>query len=324
MSAAEPLVSVILVTQDTYRRVRKTVQSLQKQSGCGRLEIVIATPAQLPDAVPEDWKCFSNVKVVSTGSFRSTGHPRAAAVAHASADIIAFGEDHCFPQAGWADAIAGLRHLPWGALGPALENGNPGPVSWADFLLNFGPAVTPTPARAGDYAPWHNTAYKRELLLEYSAERLEQMLEVEVRLQQDLVQRGHQIYLAAAATARHVNISRWPSFIRGQFEGGRLYSTGRIEAFHWTIWKRLLYAALSPLIPLVRFTRIAAHAGRTGAPIHTVQFWIACAAGLSASALGEATGYLSGAGDAARIRISFEFERHLHVRPGDLVLLDPE
>ncbi len=324
MNPVAPLVSVILVTQDNYRRVRKTIQALRKQSVCGQLEIVIVTPSHLPDAVPEDWECFCNVKVVSTGPFRSTGHPRGAGVAHASGEVIAFAEDHCFPQAGWAESVAGLRHLPWAAIGPVLENGNPGPVSWADFLLNFGPAVAPTPTRAGDYSPWHNTAYKRDLLREYSVELLEQMLEVEVRLQQDLVQRGHQLYLAAETRASHVNISRWKSFIAGQFIGGRIYGAGRIEAFHWTTGKRLLYAALSPLIPFVRFTRVVAHARRTGAPFHDAGFWMGCAAGLSASALGEATGYLSGAGGSGRQRISFEFERHLHIRTEDLALLDPD
>jgi hypothetical protein len=327
-----PLLSVILVTPNTYRRVRKTIQSLQKQSARGQLEIVIATPSRdLADALPEDWKCFRNVKVVSTGPFRNTGHPRAVAVSHASSDVVAFAEDHCFPQAGWAECIGGLRHLPWAAISPALENENPSPVSWADFLLNFGPAVAPTNARTTDYTPWHNTAYKRELLREYG-EKLEHMLEVEIRLQQDLVQRGHQCYLAAETRARHINISRLRSFVYGPFVGGRIYSAGRAEAFHWNIWKRLLYSAGSPLIPLVRFPRVLGDAQRTkpagdntwNNAWDNARFWIACAAGLAASAGGEAVGYLAGAGGAGRDRISFEFERHLHVRKSDLALLDPE
>lgn len=324
MNPVAPLLSVILVTPDTYRRVRKTIQSLQKQSACGLLEIIIASPAlDLPDALPEDWECFHNVKVVSTGPFRNTGHPRAVAASHASADVVAFAEDHCFPRAGWAESIASLRHLPWAAISPALENENPGPLSWADFLLNFGPAVAPTNARASDYTPWHNTAYKRNLLCEYG-ERLEHMLEVEIRLQQDLAQRGHQCYLAAEIRAGHINISRWRSFLSGQFLGGRIYSRARAEAFHWNIWKRLLYSACWPLIPFVRFPRVLGDARRTKPAGDNARFWIACAGGLAASACGEAAGYLLGAGSAGRDRISFEFERHLHIREGDLALLDPE
>jgi hypothetical protein len=324
MNPVAPLLSVILVTPDTYRRVRKTIQCLQKQSSCGLLEIIIASPAlDLADALPEDWKCFHNVKVVGTGPFRNTGHPRAVAASYASADVVAFAEDHCFPRAGWAESLASLRNLPWGAMSPALENENPSPLSWADFLLNFGPAVAPTDARASDYTPWHNTAYKRSLLCEYG-DRLEHMLEVEIRLQQDLAQRGYQSYLAAEIRASHINTSRLSSFLSGQFLGGRIYGTARAEAFHWNIWKRLLYSACSPLIPLVRFPRVLGDARRTKPAGDSTRFWIACAGGLAASACGEAAGYLLGPGSTGRDRISFEFEKHLHICEGDLALLDPE
>ena len=220
MSRQAPLISVVLVTPDSYLRIRRIIQCLRRQSAHEKLEVVIVAPSsELPDVLPEDWEGFSEVKVVSAGLFQNTGHPRAVGVSHASADIIAFVEDHCFPHAGWAECLVTLQHLPWAGMSPALENGNPGELSWADFLLNFGPAVAPTDARAASYTPWHNTAYKRALLDEYG-DRLEHMLEAEIRLQQDLVQRGYQLYLAADIRASHVNISRWTSYFLGSFSAG--------------------------------------------------------------------------------------------------------
>ena len=103
-----------------------------------------------------------------------------------------------------------------------------------------------------------------------------------------------------------------------------MYGAARAEAFHWNAWKRVVYAGVSPLIPLVRFPRVLGDARRTRPDGENAKFWIACAGGLAASACGEAAGYLLGAGGASRARITFEFERHLHIRDQDLALLDPK
>jgi hypothetical protein len=88
---ARTLISVILVTPDSYKRVRKTIQCLHRQTSLDKLELVIASPTvELLDHSPDDWEGFYNVKLVATGPFRNTGHPRAVAVSHAAADIIAF------------------------------------------------------------------------------------------------------------------------------------------------------------------------------------------------------------------------------------------
>jgi len=324
VTTPKPILSVILVTPDTYQRIQRTIQCLRRQTIFDRLEVVIATPnADLRDARPADWENFCAVKVVATGPFRNTGHPRAVAAAQASAEVIAFAEDHCFPAADWAESLTRLDQLPWAAMSPSLQNANPGAVSWADFLLNFGPAIAPTDARVSSYTPWHNTAYRRSLLCGYG-ERLEYMLEAEIRLQQDLLDRGHQLYLAAGIRADHVNISRWKSFLLGQYFGGRIYGAARAESSRWTPWKRVIYAFSAPLIPFVRFPRVLADARRTRPSGQEARFLLACACGLVASALGESVGYLLGAGAAGHRRITFEFERDRHVAQADLALLHPE
>ena len=324
MSKPKPSLSVVLVTPDSYRRIRRTIQCLRRQTIFDRLEVLIATPnADLRDAQPAEWEIFCDVRVVATGPFRNTGHPRAVAALHASADVIAFAEDHCYPDADWAECLARLEQLPWAAMSPALQNANAGAVSWADFLLNFGSAIAPNEARAVSYTPWHNTAYRRSILWSYG-DRLEYMLEAEIRLQQDLIDRGHQLFLAANTRAKHINISRWASFLSGQFFGGRIYGAARAEAFHWTPWKRAIYSLFFPLIPVVRFPRVFDNARRTRPGGIDPQFLCACACGLAASSLGESLGYMLGAGATGRKRITFEFERNRHVSEADLPLLEPE
>ena len=121
----------------------------------------------------------------------------------------------------------------------------------------------------------------------------------------------------------HVNLSRWPSFLACQFFGGRLYGAARAESGGWNVGRRLLYTAMLPLIPLRRLPAVLRDAKRSEIEL-TAAFWLACAGGLLASALGEVSGYVLGQGDMGRRRITYEFERHRYIRPSDLIYLEQE
>jgi hypothetical protein len=317
-----PELSVILVTPDSYDRIRKTMRWLLRQTVQDRLEVVIVAPT-LTGLGPSDaeWSSFSRIRTVAAGTFLGTGHARAAGVRQATAPVVAFAEDHCFPDPGWAEELIRMHREPWGAVAPALANANPGWLSWADFLLNFGPAVLATRSGAASRTPWHNTSYKRDLLEDYGA-RLECMLEVEGRLQEDLVRRGRPLYLDAGIRAHHTNMSRLRSYTCGQFWGGRLYAAARVESGGWRRLRRLVYALGSPLIPLMRMPRVLRDARRAGRL--TPLLPPACLLGLVCIAAGEMAGYAAGAGAAGKRRLSYEFHRRDHVRARDIPVLESD
>ena len=320
MTGAGTRLSVVLITSDGYSRLRKSVASLRRQPECRQMELIIASPSGLPDAREEDWSDFARVLVVKTGPFRGVGHPSWEATRHASAPIVVYVEDHAYVGDGWAAMLLKRHEEGFAAVAPAMLNGNPGPVSWADFLLNFGPVVFPIRSGTSDYTPWHHTSYKRELLLECGAD-LERMLAAEVGLETRLLRAGHRMWVDGGATVSHVNLSLWRSFLRGQFVGGRLYGAMRAEAETWSVLRRLLYVVMAPLIPLWRAPRVAAHVARTGAPGLNIIFLAACVCGLTAATLGEVSGYLFGEGSMRRKRAWYEFSRESHVRPADIAVL---
>lgn len=314
--------SVVLVTPDKYARLRKVMSHLAHQTVRHALEIVLVSPAKLRDVPESGLACFANVVLVETGPFPDTGHARAAGARACTAPLIAFAEDHCFPEPHWAAHLIQLYEGLWAAVSPALSNANPGPVSDADFLLNFGYAAWPLPDGPVRHTPWHNTSYRREVLYEYGA-HLPHMLEAEIRIHEDLHRRGMRPFLAGSLAVHHVNLSRWPSFLACQFFGGRLwrlYGAARAEAGGWSFGRRLFYTAMLPLIPVRRGPDVLGNAKRTDVDL-TAGFFFACAGGLLASALGEVSGYLLGQGDVARRRVTFELERNRYVRPSDLVYL---
>ena len=86
----------------------------------------------------------------------------------ASAPIVVFTEDHCFPEPEWAAALLARHAEPWAAVGPVLRNANPETtVSWADLLIAYGPWLAPGVAGPKDHLPGHNSSYKTSVLREY-------------------------------------------------------------------------------------------------------------------------------------------------------------
>jgi hypothetical protein len=317
-----PSLSVVLLTPDSYERVRKTISYLARQTARHALEVVLVSPAELTDVRESELACFAGVVRVRTGPFPDTGHPRAAGARAGTAPLVAFAEDHCFPEPDWAERLIQVYTGPWAAVSPAMVNANPGAVSDADFLLNFGHSAWPLPEGAVPNTPWHNTSYRREVLDGYG-DRMAYMLEAEIRMHEDLQRRGLGLFMAGSSRVHHVNLSRWSSFLACQVYGGRLYGAARAEAGGWSPGRKLFYSLMLPLIPLRRAPDIARHAKRTSAQ-RNAAFLLACAAGLTASALGEVSGYLLGQGDMGRRRIAFELYRARHLRPADLVYLQPE
>jgi hypothetical protein len=322
---APPAMSVVLVTPDDYETIRKTVHHLREQTIRERLEIVIVAPAvhDLGLAVA-DFEDFRRFHVIEFGTIRSTGAAIAAGVAQASAPIVAYAEEHSYPEPGWAAALIEAHRNPWAGVGAVLANANPECLtSWANFFLDFGPWMAPAAGGQTDRLPWHHTSYKRSLLVGYG-QRLAGMLETEGILHADLRTQGYRLYLEPAAKARHVNLSRLSSFVRGEFHGGRLFGAARARHGRWSALRRLLYAGGSPFVPLLRAPRVLRDIHRAGRQRELVPRVLPLLMiGLIAHSIGEAAGYVLSAGMAAQRRCSFELNRYRHVAPGDRQRRDP-
>jgi hypothetical protein len=216
-----PAMSVVVITPDGYDTISAVLRHVNAQSVKEELEIVIVAPTV--DAIPLDapaMQGFRCVRVVPFGAVAaSTAAARAAGVRAACAPIIAFVEDHCFPQPGWAAALIAAHREPWAAVGPAIGNANPhGAVSWANLLIEYAPWLEPATAGAVQHLPGHNSSYKRNLLLEYGP-ALETMLEAESILHWDLRAKGFALLLEPAAKSLHMNYTTIGASMRLRFHG---------------------------------------------------------------------------------------------------------
>ncbi|MDH4208637.1 MAG: hypothetical protein OEV76_07170, partial [Anaerolineae bacterium] len=250
-----PAMSVVLMTPDCYETIDRAMAHLLAQSLRDQLEIVIVAPSiDKLEADEAALSAFHSHQVVEVGEIKAVGEANAAGARRARAPVVAFVEEHSYPNAGWAEALIEAHREPWAAVGPVVGNANGDSlVGWADFLVGYGPWLDPARAGIRDFLPGHNSSYKLERLLDYGP-GLEGMLESETILHQDLRRRGQQLYQDARARIFHLNFEKLAIWIPAQYCSGRAFAAQRAE--HWPLTRRLLYFVGGPVIPLVRLKRI--------------------------------------------------------------------
>ncbi len=315
----QPELSVLIATPDDYQTIRRTMRHLRAQTARERLEIVIIAPSrERLAAVEDELKEFHSYRIVEVGAERVVARAKAAGVRAATGPFVAFAEDHCYPAPGWAESIIRAHREGWAAVGPVMHNANPRTmISWAGLMLHFGCCVEPATRGKSETLPWHNTSYRRELLLSYG-DALGSMLVVEGVLFDDIKDKGQNLYFETEAAASHVNISRLSSWIEHAFWGGRLFGATRARQKRWTRARRLLYVCGSPFIPPLRLWRAIQKIRSKGLERQLLPRIIpAMLAGLLPHALGEAVGYALGMGDAEGRYSYFEVVRTRHVTDED-------
>ena len=227
--------------------------------------------------------------------------------------IVAFTEDHCFPQEDWAAALIEEHQGPWVAVAYAFINANPRTyMSRAAMVNDYGFWLHPAPRGPLVLMPGNNISYKRDVLMKH-ADQLESLLTPDYNLQQLLIREGHAMCIAPNAVAAHQNFTRLAPLMHANYAYARLLAARRVIAHGWTWRQRLLRALLTPaMAPTLGTLRLLRSLqGRSeliptvlaGLPIYFItHLW---------SAVGEALGYVRGEGTAERDlnRWEIAFER---------------
>jgi hypothetical protein len=309
--------SVVLAT-DTFETIRDTVAHLSAQTAREQVELVVVTPSARGfdlDAGTHDG--FAAVRVVEASSdLLDVARLRAAGVRAAEAPVVLFAETHSFPEPTSLEALIEAHRGGWAAVGQAVGNGNPRTtLSWTNQYLDYGPWTEPCAGGPIDTIPTHNGSFKRDVLLA-AGEKLPHLLRYSDAIVALIRGRGERCYLEPRAATFHVNVSRPSSWLVERLAAGRAYAGVRGE--DWPAWRRAVYVAGSPLIPLVRARRVVRDIRRTGRSAELLpRILPALTVGLVLSALGELAGYALGPGTAQRRIGEMELHRRAHVRRGD-------
>ena len=310
-----PSLSVVLVAASGAASVARTLWHLRQQSARRAIEvIVVAERGEVFDGIDLHQADFCAIRVLPVGAITQRGEAAARGIKASTAPIVGLIEDHSFPEPEWADALIRAHDGPWAGVGPVVENANPAStLSCVNFVLTYGAFSGSQPAGPRDLLPWHNSAYKRDVLREFEP-RLGDLLAWEGALQAELRRRGHTLYLEPAARTHHANVSRFISSMGLNLQRGRMLGAMRADRECWPRWRRLVHASLFPLYPWMQLRYVLPGLARQNIS-HTMRarVWCMLVPALYAMAVGEARGILGGAGDALHRLEDFELHRLTHV-----------
>lgn len=283
------------------------LRALAAQTALDRFDVVVAdlrADSEPPLAVPPELEArCTTVAVAGT-----TATVRAAAMAEASAPLVAFVEDHAYPAPGWAAAVLDAFASGAAAVGYAFEIANPDRiVPRIDGWAQMGVSLYPDGDGPQTYLTAGNVAYRTEALRGH-----EHLLASEFLLQQRLRQGGATLMLAAGARVAHEHFWRWRDVVAATAMAARCLACDRIQDGDWTLGKRLAAAAgvlvVAPgkrTLGLVR--RIA---GRPDLRRGVLRVLPGALVVFGVAALAESTGYLFPRCDHERLQhYEFDVER---------------
>ncbi len=301
--------SAVLVAGPCRLRAQRVVDALAAQTAIPFMEIIVVDLAA--ESVPRlTAPVGATLVYLPRPGLVRWGQARADGARVARAPIVAFVEDHCFPAPDWAEHLLDAHQGPWAAVGYAFTNANPeSRMSRTGLLARYGMFAHPVAGGVARFIAGNNVSYKRHLILE-AGQQLDTLLDIDFNMQEDLIRRGHQLFVERRALAAHLNYTT----LSGECQTGRPYcrllAAHRVEVNGWGFPRRILYGLLTPVsAPVIRLTRLALSlrgrrvlwpAAITGLPWIIVMY--------VSDALGESAGYLFGAGGAARAVLKYELE----------------
>jgi len=295
----DKLLSAVVVTGNNRRIAQTVIDALCGQTIARDMEIIIvdiAHDGQAPLATNGEAKIVQ----VRYGAEASWGSARLAGIQHASTSIIAFLEDHCIPEADWAERVAEAHAGPSVAVGYSFRNANPETyLSRATMLSDYGRWEHPVESGPRVSLQSNNISYKREALMSLGA-RLEWLLLSDGVIQELFRLHERPMYLEGRATAAHHNFTNFALLITENIAHSRVVGAVRARALGWNIGKRIVHGLATPFVaPLFQLRRLIAAVSTRPAQKQTllVSFPVVFFSFLC-SAAGESLGYLLGMGKA--------------------------
>lgn len=236
---SRPKLTVVIAASDSAEAVARTVASIGRQS---RVELIVAAARGRidPPTTSPDVRWVLGEIGVDVPKLRRIGFDQA------SAPIVAFTEDSCLVDPGWADALsAAFEEDPElvAATGPVEHRPGGSRTDWAVFFCEYAPFLGPDPSGMPRRLAGNNFAVRHARVP--SGDAIE-----ESRLVADLAVIGR---LASVGSARvwHARRFRLAEAIgdrlRFGFSYGRLVARGR-----WRAWP------IGPAILLVQVARLIA------------------------------------------------------------------
>lgn len=296
---ADPKFSVIVVCLNSPDVRKACLDALIGQSHMSNAEVLVVGKSQIGDELPGigDDRFPKNglpeVRWLSVSPETTVPQMRARGILQSRGEVVVLIEDDCVAPEGWllglARAHEGESPIIGGAIAPDAYRRW---LDWAVYFCEFARFMPPF-FGAQDALPGNHVSYKKTALTKY--EFGDGFYEVFFHAAWQSAGGS----LTADPNLVIVNINRWSlrHLTNVPFHHGRAFAAMRSVSF--PLWRKSLYALLSPALPVVKLFRLASVVIRRRR--YRLQFllsllWIMLF--LISWSLGEMVGYVAGAGSS--------------------------
>ena len=282
------IIVVVLSGQDTLSRC---LSALEQQRNAPNIEIIVPYDDRHPSLSQLQTR-FSTVQFLKINGEHTYAELRAIGVHRAKGDIIAVTEDHCTPNSGWCRHIVATHREPYAAVGGAVEKQIPDTASnWSLYFADYVRYMNPLSAGPAKELTDCNVTYKRAALEQIAHIWQEEFHEPEVN--GALQACGETLWLAPQIVVHQQRHVPFQEVLRDRYLFGRLFGGRRALTLSGS--KRLVYAGMTLILPLLLTSRIAGHVIRKqrfiGQFVKSLPLLLVLN---SVWAIGEGVGYLSG------------------------------
>ncbi|MGB9253913.1 MAG: glycosyltransferase family A protein [Candidatus Korobacteraceae bacterium] len=179
----------------------------------------------------------------------------------ARAPLVALIEDVGIPDPHWAAQLVKEHVQPWAAVGGAMENGINRALNWAVYFGDFGRYQNPVPRGPSAFVSDANVCYKRAAL-ERVADAWSESYN-EARVHRALAGRSEVLALSPDVVVRQQRLNlRLGPVLTERYVWGRSFAATRLAGA--PLSRRLVLAAMTPLLPFVLFVRQAKKVFQSG------------------------------------------------------------
>jgi len=267
------------------------LDALVTQAGVENIEILVPCDDRIAD-VPTLQRRFPTVQFLAVQGPRTYAELRALAVRKARGTIIALTEDHCTPAEDWCARILRAHEGSHAAVGGAVEKNQPDSVvNWGLFLADYVRYANPRAEGSSSELTDCNVSYKQTALSAIHDVWRGEFHEPAVHAA--LLTCGESLWFSPDIVVYQQRGLRLSEAIWDRYAFGRLLGSGRVASKPRA--RRLVYAALTGLLPVLLLARVA------GQVLHKRRYQSAffralpvLAALSTAWAWGEFIGYLTG------------------------------
>ena len=228
----------------------------------------------------------------------SYGEARAEGARRTRGPIVAFIEDHCYAERGWAAEVIKAFEQPVDIVSYGMMSTNDTLMAQMFTLCEYGRWMVPAISGRVPISSCHNVAYRRTTLEPYWT-ALGEWLDGESLMCRAMQKTGASVWLAGDAKVAHESWSRLSTGLHANRTMKRVYAAQRATRGHFGAGARVAWAAAMTLTPPLHIARVARSLIRR--PQLWPLFWISLPLMLlvyAGSAQSEAAGYLFGEGDS--------------------------